>query len=161
MPTPNPGHSRWDRIRAKPSSDPGLHREQVAYTRGYLLALDDMLKDLEEYRSTIPDGRGLGDPHRVLLGFHDVILKTRRQALHTEMVLLLAYQDKEVPHGQVVQAPASEAEEPRPGAGSTQQGAELPEAVEQTETSPRPASESRRGTQAQNWKQVYEQEDWE
>lgn len=91
-----PRHIPWSRLRVKTSNDPHIHREQVAYVRGYLLALNDMIKDLELYRSTIRSGVFL-DPHKTLMGFLDVILRSRREALHTVKTLLLAYRDKEVP----------------------------------------------------------------
>lgn len=143
----------WSRLRVKTSPDPYMHREQVAYTRGYLLALDDMIKDLELYRNSLRSGV-FTDPHKTLMGFLDVILRSRRQALHTEKALLLIYRDKEVPRGEAVQAPPDQAEAPRPGTEPAQPRDELPGPAEQEAAGPRPASESGQRAEAQNWAQV-------
>lgn len=154
-----PKHTPWSRLRVKTSSDPYIHREQVAYVRGYLLALDDMIKDLELYRNSLRSGV-FTDPHKTLMGFLDVILRSRYQALHTQKVLLLVYKDKEVPRGEAVQAPPDEAEAPRPGTEPAQPRDELLGPPGQAEASPRPASKSERRPKAQSWAQVYEQDDW-
>lgn len=147
----------WSRLKVKSSNDPHIHRERVAYVQGYLLALDDMLRDLEQYRSRLPNGKGLGDPHLTLLGFLDVILRARYVALHVEKNLLLVYQDEKVPRGKKVQASTNEAEAPRSRAEPAQQGDELPGPTEQEAASAQLAKESI----FTSWKQVYEQEDWE
>lgn len=39
-------HSRWD---PKRPPDPQAARELLAHTHGYILALEDMLKDIDDY----------------------------------------------------------------------------------------------------------------
>lgn len=41
------GHSRWERMMMAPQ-DPAAVRSQLAYVRGYIVALEDMIEDLTE-----------------------------------------------------------------------------------------------------------------
>ena len=78
----------WAYTRPKLTHDPDLRREQAAVTRGYIMALEDMMKELAWHQATNPDKPGLADPHKILFRIQDRILFVHRQALHRENELI-------------------------------------------------------------------------
>lgn len=57
--------------------------QQFAWVKGYILALEDVIKDVAEYRARVIMGRELDDPYQVAFGIQDMVTKTLLQARAT------------------------------------------------------------------------------
>lgn len=61
--------------------------EQAAFVRGYILALEDILGDVAEYRARVIRQRSLTDPYQAAYGIADMVHETWTQARATLVAL--------------------------------------------------------------------------
>lgn len=57
--------------------------EQFAWVQGYVLALEDVIKDVAEYRARVIRERSLTDPYQAAYGIADMVHETWTQARAT------------------------------------------------------------------------------
>ena len=70
----------WKRVK---EASPRALRETRAWVKGYIQALEDVIKDLTLYRARVVEGRGVTDAYQALFGFMGGVIKNLESAQQT------------------------------------------------------------------------------
>jgi hypothetical protein len=70
----------WKEIK---EAKPQAVRETLYWVQGYILALEDVIKDLALYRARVVEGRGVTDAYQALFGFMGGVIETLESAQRT------------------------------------------------------------------------------